>query len=191
MAVPFPFEPVAGGGVIYEQTHVFRDAKGLTATVRYFISANGATADNTVVAVQAILAQIKSRSNAAYQGSSGVLSEYGVKQYGTAAAYASVRQKARLTFQDSAGGLHALNIPAAKLAEFDTDEQTVLPSAVAGLTALFANAAVVIGSAVPFVATRTALPITNYMGGFFVARQTKRNKLFILNASLTPSEPGD
>lgn len=191
MPVPFPFEPVAGGGLIYEQTHTFRDAKGLTAVVRYFISANGATSDNTIVSVQAILAQIKSRTNAAYQSSSGVLSEYGVKQYGTAAAYASVRQKARLVFQDAAGGLHSLNLPAAKIAEFDTDEQTVLPSAVKGLTDLFAQTGVVIGSAVPFVATRTAIPITNFMGGFFVARQTRRNKLFILSASLTPSEPGD
>jgi hypothetical protein len=29
------------------------------------------------------------------------------------------------------------------------------------------------------------------MGGFFTARQTKKNKLFFLNAALTPSEPGD
>lgn len=192
MAVPFPYEAAGTGTPGILQTHTFRDSKGFTAQIRYWFSLNGATSDVGQTAVQAILTALKALTNAAYQGSSGLVSEFGVKQYGTSgASYASVRQKARLVYQDSSGALHSLNIPSAKTTDFDADLQTVLPAAVATLNSKIANPALVIGSAVPFVSSRNGLPITNYMGGFFVARQTKKNKLFFLNGALTPSEPGD
>jgi hypothetical protein len=182
--VAFPFAPAA------HQFHTFRDAKGFTARIGYYMAANGSDFDSLAALANSILTQVKLLTNAAYQGSSGPLQEYGVKQYGTAAAYGSVRMKARLAFQDLSGNLHNLHIPAAKLAVFDTDEQTVKPSAVAALVALmtFSTAP---ASGTPFVCTAQAALITNYMGGFFVARQTRLNKLFYLNAALTPSEPGD
>jgi len=190
--VTFPFEPTAlDAGDIFQQTHTWRDAKGFTALTRYYVAGNGANLADTQTFVSGILTALKALSNAAYQGSNGLVDEYGVKQYGTAAAYGSVRMKARLALQDSQGGIHSLNIPAAKIAVFDNDMQTVKPSAVAALIAIITNDSVTFGDANPFVATRGGYPLTNLMGGFFVARQTRKNKLFILDAQLTASEPGD
>jgi hypothetical protein len=185
----FPF--TVAGDDVQLQTHTFRDAKGFTAVVRYHIIANGGSQADVRTSVLAILTQLKLLTNAAYQGSSGPLTELGVKQYGTAAAYAVVRQKARCTYQDAAGGLHNINIPAPKLATvFDTDEQTVKPSGISAFNALIVLSALP-ASGTPAVVTRQGVILPNYMGGFFVARGTKANKLFILDAQLTASEPGD
>jgi hypothetical protein len=191
VAVPFPYNDSSGAN-IQEQTVTYRDCKGFTAVVRFFLAPNGADQDTFSTTAANIIVAINALTNAKLQGASGPSDFYGVKQYGTAAAYASVRMKARLAYQDASGALHALNIPAAKLADFDTDEQTVLPSAVATLNGLMTNvSAFPPASGTPYVCSRDGIQFTNYMGGFFVARQTKKNKLFFLDAQLTPSEPGD
>jgi hypothetical protein len=189
--VPFPFLD-SGGGNVYTQTYTYRDAKGFTATVKYHIAENGGDADAVDTLANNINTAFAALTNAKPQAASGAFSFLGVKQYGTAAAYGSVRMKARLVFQDAAGALHSFYVPAAKIAIFDADMQTVLPSAVSTLVGLMTNvSAFPPASGTVYVCSQDGIQYTNFMGGFFVARQTKKNKTFYLDAQLTPSEPGD
>lgn len=190
-AFPFPTGTVGAANQIL-QTHTFRDSKGFTSVVRYYINPNAAVEGDIASAIAAILTALKALTNAAYQGSQGYISEYGVKQYGASGTdYPSCRMKARLVYQDLAGGLHALSVPAPKLACFDADRQTVLPSGVATLNGLIATPGGVPASGTPYVSSRQGVQITNFMGGFFTARQRRANKLFLLSGALTAGEPGD
>lgn len=191
-AFPYPSGTVGSDANIMQQSHTFRDSKGFTGTIRYFVNPNGAALADILTGVAALLVAFKALTNAAYQGSRGILNEFGVKQYGAQGVdYASCRMKARMVFQDESGGLHAISIPAPKIACFDTDRQTILPSGVASVTSVIAAPGGPVGSGADFVCSRDGIQLVNFMGGFFVARQRRANKLFVLSAPETAGEPGD
>ena len=186
--VAFPFPAVRHQHITY------RDAKGNTARVSFYLDDNGGDNNSDAVLVESIITAMNALTNAAYQSASGAVSHYGVVQYGAAATeYQPIQTKALLTYQDVAGGLHRIQIPSPKSSIFLADLETVNPAngLVTALNALMASASVP-ATGTAFVCSRSGNLISNYMGG--VLKTTKiRRKLttFVLTPSLTPSEPAE
>lgn len=124
------------------QSTVWRDVKGNTAAVRYYVASSGTPASQQTAA-NAVAAAIIPVTNAALQSASGLLTSVaGPVVYGTAAQFATVEDKAVLTFSAADGTLHRYKIPAPKIDIFEVDQETVDNSQTdlaALVTAILAN----------------------------------------------------
>lgn len=186
----FPF--ITGLGV-YRQTFVYRDAKGETSTLRFYID-EGGTGDADAVQVFAVSLRnaISALTNAALQSANGVLTEYGVAQYGshsTGGAYEAIEEKAVMSFQDNSGQLHRWQIPAPLIALFLADKVTIDPTN--SLVTTFNNLITQAAPAV-HVVSRQDIGMANFMGGLFAARKLHRRlNIYTLTPPLTPAEPAE
>lgn len=140
----------------YPQSFQYRDSKGQTAGVRMFI--NNAVFADAKTAAGTIENAISALTNAALQSAKGPDTEpVAASSYGTTAVYATVEDKAVMTFVSSVGSLHRYRIPAPKTAIFLTDGETVDPAN--GLVATFTAA--MIGNA----SSRDGALLTAFLGG--------------------------
>lgn len=106
------------------QSITFRDAKGHTSTIKYFV--NGATAVALQTNANAIGAAFAALTNCALQSTRGPWSNDPTRTtYGTNADFASVEDKAILTYQDPSGAYHRFRVPAPLKAIFAVDGETV------------------------------------------------------------------
>jgi hypothetical protein len=167
--------------VTLPQTVTFRDKKGQTATVRFFVTAadepTALTDAQGIVTDMAALsvAQLQSAKGAYTTQPSGVI-------YPTPAStekYQTVEDKAVFTFADAAGAIHRYQIPAPKIIIFQTDDETVDNSN--GLVSTFKTDMLASGSDVHGIA------LTTYPGGVRIRKKLKRKfNIFTLN----PAETG-
>lgn len=106
------------------QSVTFRDNKGHTATFRFYVK--GATVGDLQTNANAIGAAFAALSNCAVQSTRGPWSNDPIRvTYGTTAVFASVEDKAVLTYQDPTGGYHRFKVPAPLSALFLADGETV------------------------------------------------------------------
>lgn len=179
---------------IERQTVTYRDAKGNTARMTFFINQNGAGAAPVQTLALNVVTAIDALTNAALQSAMGPYDVLGVAQYGAAPAdFQTAENKARLTYQDASGGIHRLSIPAPILAMFLPDHQTVDPanSALVTLNGLLTSASAP-ASGTPYVSTRNGLFLANYLGGVFAQTKLRRKlTILVLNAELDPSQPAE
>lgn len=187
---PFPFNP----GNQYQQSVTMRDAKGNTGVFRFFMDVTAAATLGAAHAdVLTVINAFTPLSNAALQNTRGLVSEFGVAQYGAHAvggAYESIVDKAVLVFQDNSGQLHRFEIPAPKIAIFKADKITVDPAAATVIT--FINAMTTVQAGGSFVASRQDIALANYMGGFYKARKIRRRlNVLVLQPDLTASLPAE
>ena len=153
---------------VYRQTATFRDAKGYTATMRWF--------SDTSAHAQAIIDAVEDITNAALQSAQGVYTHVPIElTYGAADTFLDVQDKAEVLFADAGGGVHRYQIPAPLIDLFNTDTETVLESAFATTSSAFLAGA--------FAEQGTALSL--YLGGKRRrARNPKRPALAILGPAL-------
>lgn len=134
------------------QTATFRDARGFTATTRFFVT--GADSAGLATAAQAVLTPMAALSTLAFQSSHGPDSTPPNEAlYPTPATYSDVEDKAVFVFQTAAGGFHRYRIPGPKSAIFLADGRTVDPAnalVVAYAAAVIANVVDADGNAVAF-----------------------------------------
>lgn len=109
----------------FGQTVTYRDDKGQTSTVRFFVVAN-ATQALAATAAAALIALMTPLTNAAVQAVRGPsnLSPVGVV-YGTNAEFENVEDKAEFTYETAAGSIHRYQIPAPKASIFLADGETI------------------------------------------------------------------
>lgn len=186
--VAFPFPGVR------HQFLTYRDAKGNTARVSFYLDDNGGDNNSDATLVESIITAINNISNAAYQSASGAVSHFGVAQYGAAGVeYQPIQTKAQLVYQDVSGGLHRLQIPSPKSSIFLADLQTVNPAA-AGIVTLngLMAAATVPATGTAFVCSRSGLLISNFMGGVLKTTKLRRKlNILVLTPLLTGGEPAE
>jgi hypothetical protein len=166
--------------VTLPQTASFRDAKGQTATVKFFVhAADEPTALTDAQAIVTALADA-ALTNAALQNAKGAYTtQPTVNTYGTNAVYETIEDKAMLTFETASGAIHRYQVPAPVAAIFLADDETVDP-ANAKVTAL---TAAMIGKA----CSEDGVLIASYIGGIRIRKKLKRKfNIFTLN----PAETG-
>lgn len=145
---------------------LLRDFRGFTARVTGTVS--GADAATAVTNADTFIGAIVGATNAAEVSRTGLdAGQVNPNSYGTNAEYSDIGMKARLVFADSSGALHAISIPAPKLAVFMTDQYTVnaAQTNIAALITLVNGGSVLFG--------KQALTGT-YVNGFFQDRRRKR-----------------
>lgn len=139
------------------QVDTWRDSKGRTATMRYYVASTG-TQITQAVAASNVNNAFQPCSNAHTQTVHGPSNNpAGPVGYGTTADFPSVEDKAVLTFSAADGSLHRYKLPAPKIAIFEVDTVTVdaAQADIAGaITAVIAN-----------VVTASGAAITSYVGG--------------------------
>lgn len=131
----------------------YRDAKGNTARVSFFV-ANTGTLTSQSAAASAVITAMDPLTNAARQSNTGPATE-GAQEvvYGTNANYGSVEDKAVFVFQSATGAIHRFQIPAPVAAIFLPDGETIDPgNALVGAfaTAVTANATSRAGDPITF-----------------------------------------
>lgn len=159
-------------------SYSFRDAKGQVARMRLLVG--GASVTSVETESQSLKTLIQAVTNAFVW----LPNQDGPQRvYGTAANYQDVEDKANLTFYDPAGSLHRYQIPAPKLAEFLTDQETVdqTETNMAALIAAF-------GANVFGRATDTS-PLV-YLGGLRIRRKMIR-RFNILTRNPAETGPGE
>lgn len=170
---------MAGGQL---QTVVWRDAKGNTATTRYYVASGGTlTTQNT--AALAIYNAMVPLTNASAQALHGPANAPATEViYGTNAEFPTVEDKVVFTFQSANGSIHRYQIPAPKSSIFLADGETVDPAntdVVAYTSAVVANAF-----------SRDDIAVT--FGGFGIRKRVKlRRKLTIFTKDPTLTGPGE
>lgn len=170
------------------QAATYRDARGNLARVKFFIAYDhAAPLDARTVGLNVITA-INGLTNCFSLNGYGPFSEVAGEGYGTVATFEDVEDKARITFVDSAGGLHRLDIPAPIGTGggniFLADAETVSPAKIAALTTALTTAVTA-----AFVSNRGKQPIASVLGG--VRRRSKsRRKLTVYSKSANLDEPG-
>lgn len=187
----FPFKPP--NSIIW-QSVTFRDAKGNTGRFGFFVDGQAAASTQAIQTdTQTILATIPPLTWAAVQRYTGIVTEYGVAQYGahnTNGAYEAIVDKAVMVFQDAAGQLHRYEIPAPKVAIFKNDKITVDPANSA--VSAFVTAFTTVQTGGCFVCSRQDVALANYMGGVYKARKLHRRlNVLVLEPDLTPSLPAE
>lgn len=184
--VAFPFPGVR------HQFLTYRDAKGNTARVSFYLDDNGGDNNSDATLVESIITALNALTDAAYQSASGAVSHFGVAQYGASAVeYQPIQLKARFVYQDVSGALHRIQIPSPKSSIFLSDLETVNPAntAVAAFNAIMAQATVP-ATGTGYVSSRQGLLISNFMGGLLMATKMRRKaNIFVLTPSLTGGEP--
>lgn len=174
------------------QTVTFRDAKGQTATFKYYVTSLTAAVANLATAATAINNALVALSNAAEQSARGPVNTGQLPlTYGASAAqYQDVPQKAVLTFASATGALHRYQVPSPKLVIFKADQQTVDPGQ--ALLAAFKNAFVATYAAGDaFASSKDGNQIVSYIGGVYRASKGPRRRLGItvLDSSQTAGLP--
>jgi len=179
-----PF-PNAG---VYPQSFTFRDVKGHTATLRFYIVQGAGTVGNVQSVAQNIEAELAALSNAAIQSSHGPQGQVGTVQYGVSADYVSVQMKARLTWQDVKGVFHRWSLPAPSTAIFLADFVTVNPGASPGIANLITAVLTPVGGA--SVGAKDGTLYSSFVGGTFAAvRRPRKVSILTLGDNLAPEEP--
>jgi hypothetical protein len=144
---------------VAKQSYTFRDAKGNTARVSFYVT--GATATLQATAANNIFVTLTPLTNAAFQSSSGPETAAPTEViYGTNSEYANAEDKAIFTFQAANGSIHRLQVPAPIAAIFQADGETVDPAnaaVVAFVAAFIANAVTSAGGAIGFGANGTRI----------------------------------
>lgn len=127
---------------VFQQSYTFRDVKGQTSTMRFYLSAADAAAAAT--AGQALGTALAAHSNAALQNARGPYSlPPGPVTYGgTDGSYSEVEDKAELVFATASGSIHRYRLPACNKGLFLADLETVDPNGGVGaiITAVIGNA---------------------------------------------------
>lgn len=170
---------MAGG---LREVRTYRDAKGNTARVSFFVANTGTTATQ-FTAANTVNAAIDALTNAVVQSAIGPAT--GPRQevvYGTNATYAGVEDKAIFTFQTSTGDIHRFQIPAPLASIFLADGETVDPTntaVVAFVSAVVANCVSQNGEAITFGAFGTRI------------RRKMRRKLTIFIKDPALTGPGE
>lgn len=175
---------------IARQSFGFRDAKGNTARMNFYIYYDAAEATPAAAVVGSGLSSaVFNLSNAAFGGAYGPYGQIVVAAYGTNSTFASVEDKAMLTFQAADGSLHRFNVPAPKSAIFLSDAETVNPAnalVLALQTALHASSV----SAAPSTRGGVLFGATSFVGGIRQRRKTRRRiNIYTLSAGL--DEPAE
>lgn len=162
----------------FPQTVSYRDAKGQTSVMKFFVSA--ATAALALTAAENIVTALAALTNAAQNNAKGAYTTSPVTNaYGTDATFETVEDKAMLTYQTSTGQNHRYMVPAPLAAIFLADSETVdtANSLVAALTA------VMVGHA----CSGDGVLLAGYVGGIRIRRKLKRKfNIYTLN----PGETG-
>lgn len=186
--MPFPFSTS-----VAIQTYTFRDAKGNTSTMKFFLDFTATTVESASTSAGTILSALTPLTNAAVQSLHGPATEYGVAQYGAHVAngaYESIIEKAVMVFQDASGQLHRFQVPAPKVSIFKADKVTVDP-ANASVMAFIAAITGLLTAGV-FVCTRQDIGFSNYMGGVYrSAKLRRRLNILVLEPDLTGSLPAE
>jgi hypothetical protein len=170
---------MAGG---LKESVTYRDAKGNTGRVSFYVASTGTVASEQLAA-NTVVNSIAALTNALEQSRTGPgTSVAGLVTYGTNAEFPSIEDKAVFTFADANGGLHRFQIPAPKLAIFDADGETVdktQADVVTFTSALVANAV-----------NRNGIAIGFFVGGIRIRRKLHRKlTIFVLDPSL--NEPAE
>lgn len=175
------------------QTYTWRDAKGNTATNRFYIDFSATDEGNGGGFALALKNAIAAITWSALQSAHGLYNAFGTAQYGAhnaLGAYETIEQKLVFVLQDSVGRLFRFRFPAPKIAIFLADKQTMDPAnaniatLVGLLTAPDANGVQAV--------TRDGLPFSNCMGGYFAAVKLRRRvNVLTLTPPLTPEEPAE
>lgn len=169
---------------IFPETVTYRDDKGQTATMKFYVSA--ATAALALTAAQAIVDALDDLTNCANNGARGAYtSSPTANAYGTNAEYETVEDKAQLTFQTASGALHRYQIPAPLASIFEADGETVkTPDAGGDAQQILLDTLVtaMVGDA----ASRDGVLLSSYIGGIRLRRRFRRRfNIFTLNPELT------
>jgi redox-sensitive bicupin YhaK (pirin superfamily) len=108
----------------FGQSVTFRDDKGQTASVRWYVTA--ATQADAATDAAAQVGFMAALSNAAVQSVRGAsnMSPAAVV-YGTNADYEDIEDKASFVFETAAGSIHRYQIPAPKASIFLADGETI------------------------------------------------------------------
>lgn len=191
MAPPFAF-PFNVTGAILSETVTYRDAKGNTSTMRFYVNAF-AGADPTTNAsafFSVFIPKVTALTWAAFQRAHGPFDEYGPAQFGahnTGGAYESVIEKMQVVCQNPSGKLLRFQVPAPKVANFAADKITMDPSVTA--VATFITAVETPDANGCFLCDREGFAL-QVMGGIFVSRKIRRKTgILTLTPALTPTEP--
>lgn len=129
------------------QSVIWVDANGFTRLTTFNNDGNPALVNAEMVAVS------NADHERAWDGPLVVSSSPAV----TAAVYQSVQDAAILSFQDSAGSIVKITLPAPQLGIFAADLQTVDPTQIASL----------IAAVIAHVLSNAGLPVVSYLGGFY------------------------
>jgi hypothetical protein len=166
---------------VAKQSYTFRDSKGNTARISFFVSGANATAQAT--AANNVFVTITPLTNAAFQSSSGPETAVPTEVvYGTSATYENAEDKAVFTFQTAAGGIHRYQIPAPIAGMFLADGETVDNSNVA-VTAF-------VSAVIANVVDRNGNPVAFGANGVRARRKLHR-KLSIFTKNPTLTGPGE
>jgi len=169
---------------VYPQTASFRDAKGQTAKTSFFVSA--ATPALALTAAEAIINLLTPLSNASMNNAKGAYTTSPAENlYGVDVEYATIEDKAVMTFQTASGAIHRYQVPApmgvgSTLNMFLADGETV-DSAQANVAAF--TAAMVANHA----CSRDGSLIAAYIGG--MRRRSKYQRKYNI-FTLNPAESG-
>lgn len=172
---------------VTQNTLGYVDAKGEQARVRFYTSWDTLAHGEALVGSYAsLLNALTNAANFSAPGGFGFLTSSG--QYGTAAAYESVTDKAVMTFIDSAGQIHRFTIPAPKSGIFMADGITVNAgnTDVSNWVTLVTNDA----AAAYFISTRAGLQFASFAGGLRTKKPNiRRISIFTLSSDL--GEPAE
>lgn len=164
------------------ESSTWRDVKGNTARIRFYIDSTLTVAAQDA-AGGAVLVAIAPLTNAAFQSSSGPRTSLaGPVAYGTAAQFATVEDKAVMTFAAADGTLHRYQIPAPKIDIFEVDQETVdaaQTDVAAFVTAMLADAK-----------TASGAGLSSFVGGVRTRRKLHR-KLSIYTLVPELDEPAE
>lgn len=173
----------------------YRDAKGQTASFKFWITSLTAVEANMTDVATAVSNAIGSLNTAItlafLQSAHGPLNTNPLPlTYGVSGAdYQEIQMKAQFTFTDSIGTIHRFAVPAPGTGIFKADRQTVDPAN--GFVATFIaamTAALHAGDA--FVSSRDGEQIKVYIGGVFRAGKVKRRLgITVKDSTLTTGLP--
>lgn len=167
------------------QTFNFRDSRGMTGSVRLWLTSDSATDTNDLITP--FITALEALTNAhmtSSRGSAGDTPEFG---YGSDAQYAPIEDKASLTYFTARAQRHTYRIPAPKAAIFMSDEQTVNPAN--SLVVAF-NTAILDTVTSAFFSDAQGNPLTGYVGGIRT-RSKLRRKFTIFTLNPAESGPGE
>lgn len=158
------------------QTYTWRDARGHIGKTRFYISYDsGVAADAKTVGIN-IRTAVAALTNAALiKGTGPDGFELDPVTFGAVAEYLNAETKLRLVYLCGQAGppvqstQHRLEIPSPKVADFNTDQETALASAIAPLITVLKTA---VGAA--FVSNADSSPVQHGLGGVLIRRKLQR-----------------
>ena len=172
---------------VFQLSAGYVDAKGAQGRIKSFVSVD--TDTHGVTLYGAWLGFVDALTNAQLFSAPGVGGALTISgDYGTAAEFDSVTDKAVMTFIDSAGQIHRFQIPAPKAAIFLADKITVnrAQTDVAAYVNLIVNG----GSNPYFMSTRGGLQFSSFAGGLRI-KKPNRKRMTIFTKSGNLDEPAE